>query len=89
MKMLTQAERKVLLDEAIEKLNAGEIVNVVDASGYALGLCIGDFRDVGMSKKNTWRTGMNWTWKGPGTINLSGELLAPGQESQEIDMDWS
>lgn len=89
MKIFTADERKVLLDEAIEKLKSGEIVSLIDASFCAFGLCIGDFRDVGMSVKNTWRSGMNWTWKGPGTINLSGELLAPGQESQEIDMDWS
>ena len=32
---------------------------------------------------------MNWTWKGPGTIDLDGEILSPGQESREIDMDWT
>lgn len=86
---LTPDERKALLAEAIEKLKAGEIVSLIDASGCAYGLCIGDFRDVGMSKKNVWRDGMNWTWKGPGTINLGGEILAPNQDSQEIDMDWT
>jgi hypothetical protein len=89
MKILTQAERTVLLYEAIMKLNAGEIVKLIDASGCAFGLCIGDFREAGMSKKNVWRDGMNWTWKGPGTIDLDGEILSPGQESREIDMDWT
>jgi hypothetical protein len=89
MKIFTPSERKVLLDEAIEKLKVGEIVKLIDASGCAYGLCIGDFRSVGMSVKNTWRDGMNWTWKGPGTINLGGEILSPNQDSQEIDMDWS
>jgi hypothetical protein len=90
MKHLTKEERQTLIEAAIAKLNAGEIVDLVDASGYACGLCIGDFRDSGMSKKNTWRTGMNWTWNGPGSIRLSGrEILQPGQESEEIDMDWT
>lgn len=77
------------LSEVIERLKSGEIVDVVDASGYALGICIGDFRDVGMSVKNTWRTGMNWTWKGPGSIRMNGVVYAPGSETEEIDMDWS
>jgi len=89
MKFLTKDERAVLLQDAIAKLNSGEIVKLIDASGCAYGLCIGDFRDVGMSTKNVWRTGMNWTWKGPGMIDLGGEILSPGQESVEIDMDWT
>ena len=75
--------------DAIKKLDAGEIISLVDASGYAYGLCIGDFRDSGRAIKNTWRTGMNWTWVGPGTISMSGKLLKPGDQSEEIDMDWS
>ena len=77
------------LSEVIELLKSGEIVDVVDSSGYAFGICIGDFRDVGMSEKNTWRTGMNWTWKGPGSIRMGGKVYEPGDETEEIDMDWS
>jgi len=73
----------------IEDLKAGKVVDVIDASGCAFGLCIGDFRDVGMSVKNTWRTGMNWTWNGPGTIRMNGRVYEPGSETEEIDMDWS
>lgn len=87
--ILTKDEREALMKDAIARMTAGEIVDLVDASGCAYALCIGDFRDVGMSVKNTWRTGMNWTWNGPGAIRLSGEILNPGQESEEIDMDWS
>lgn len=77
------------LDEAIEALNSGQIVDVTDASYFRDGLCIGAFRDVGMSVKNTWRTGMNWTWNGPGTIRMDGKLYTPGSETEEIEMDWS
>lgn len=89
IKLLTKDEREALMKNAIARMTAGEIVDLVDASGCAYALCIGDFRDIGMAQKNTWRTGMNWTWNGPGAINLQGEILHPGQQSQEIDMDWS
>ena len=75
--------------EIIERLKAGEVIDVTDASYYRDGLCIGDFRVVGMAEKNTWRTGMNWTWKGPGTIRMGGKVYEPGDETEEIDMDWS
>lgn len=77
------------LTEAIEELKSGKILDVIDASGCAFGICIGDFRVVGMAEKNVWRTGMNWTWKGPGTIRMNGKVYEPGDETEEIDMDWS
>jgi hypothetical protein len=89
MKSLTDDHRKKLLEETIERLKAGEVIELIDASFYAFDLCIGDFRSVGMATKNNWRTGTNWTWNGPGAILMSGEILSSGQESQEIDMDWS
>ena len=75
--------------EIIERLKSGEVIDVIDASYYRDGLCIGDFRGVGMSEKNTWRTGMNWTWNGPGTIRMNGKVYESGSETEEIDMDWS
>lgn len=89
IKILTKDERDALMKDAIDRMMKGEIIDLIDASRCAYALCIGDFRDNGMAVKNTWRTGMNWTWKGPGSICLDGEVLKPGQESQEIEMDWS
>lgn len=89
IKLLTTDERDNLMKDTIDRLNAGKIVDLIDASWCAYALCIGDFRYNGMAEKNIWRTGMNWTWNGPGTICLSGEILKPGQQSQDIDMDWS
>ena len=89
IKLLTKDERETLMKDAIDRMTKGEIVDLVDASWCAYAICIGDFRENGMATKNTWRTGMNWTWNGPGVVNLQGELLKPGQESQDIDMDWS
>lgn len=89
IKILTKDERDALMKDAIDRMMKGEIIDLIDASRCAYTLCIGDFRDNGMAVKNTWRTGMNWTWKGPGSICLDGEVLKPGQESREIEMDWS
>lgn len=89
IKLLTADERKALMATAIDRLKQGEVVDLIDASGCGYALCIGDFRDNGMSVKNTWRTGMNWTWNGPGRVNLHGQILGPGEDSEEIEMDWS
>lgn len=87
--ILSREEKTAQLLEAIEDLKSGKVVDVIDASGCAYDICIGDFRDVGMSVKNTWRTGMNWTWNGPGTIRMNGRVYEPGDQTEEIDMDWS
>jgi hypothetical protein len=89
LKLMTHEEKALQVQEAIEKLKAGEIVDVTDASYSAYSLAIGDFRVVNMSEKNVWRTGMNWTWKGPGTIRMSGKVYEPGDQTEDIDMDWS
>lgn len=86
---LTRDERMVLIERAVSDMRNGVIVDLIDASYCSYALCIGDFRDLGMSTKNVWRTGMNWTWNGPGAICLSGEVLQPGDQSVEYDMDWS
>jgi hypothetical protein len=89
IKLMSREEKAEVITAAVEKLNAGLTVDVTDASYSAYSLCIGDFRDMGWSEKITWRTGMQWQWTGPGKINMSGETLATGDFSQEVDMDWS
>jgi hypothetical protein len=32
---------------------------------------------------------MNWTWKVPGTIRMYSKVYEPGEQTEEIDMDWS
>lgn len=89
MKLLSREEKAALFDEAVERIKAGEVISIHDASGSAIAVCIGDFRAMGWAEKNVWRTGMNWTWKGPTAIMLSGERVEPGKETVEVDMDWS
>lgn len=89
IKLLSREEKSTQILEAIEKLKAGEVVDVIDASYSAHSLAIGDFRVVGMAEKNVWRTGMNWIWNGPGTIRMGGKVYEPGDQTEEIDMDWT
>lgn len=89
IKIMTREEKSNQVLEAVEKLKAGEVVDVIDASYSAYSLAIGDFRSVGMSEKNTWRTGMNWIWKGPGAVRMNGKVYEPGDQTEEIDMDWN
>jgi len=89
IKLLTPKEKNQQVESAIERLKSGEILDVIDASYSAHSLAIGDFRDAGMSVKNVWRDGMNWTWVGPGSIRMFGKVYNPGDQTEEIDMDWS
>lgn len=89
IKLMSRDEKIKQVADAVERLIAGEIVDVIDASYSAHSLAIGDFRDVGMSKKNVWRTGMNWTWIGPGKIIMNGTVYSPGDQTEDIEMDWS
>jgi predicted transcriptional regulator len=89
IKLLSREEKTSQILEAVEKLKAGEVIDVLDASYSAHSLAIGDFRTVCMAEKNVWRTGMNWTWKGPGTIRVNGKVYEPGEQTEEIDMDWT
>lgn len=81
--------RKQLLAEAIEKIKAGEVIEVVDASGYAFGVCIGDFRDIGWSSRETVRDGMWYEWNGPTAIIVEGKRIEPGGRTEFVEMDWS
>ena len=89
MKILTQTERDQKINEIVSKLKAGETVKLIDASFSAFGVCIGDFREMGWSIRNTWRTGMNWTWVGPGKVDLDGQILKFAGQSEEVDMRWT
>lgn len=82
-------KKKQLIAEAIEKINAGELINVVDASGWAYGVCIGDFRDIGWSERCTTVNGMWYEWKGPLPIMVEGNVIQPGGCTEFVEMDWS
>lgn len=89
IKLLTREEKQEALKEAIVKITAGELINVVDASGFALGVCIGDFREIGWAERITTRDSMYWSWTGPNAIKVNGKVVQPNSYTEEIDMDWS
>jgi hypothetical protein len=86
---LSKEEREALVSDAVQRLEAGEIVEVVWASWCSDRLSIGDFRDVGMSERVTTRDTLSWFWRGPGTIKVGDEVLTPMTSTEEVDADWS
>ncbi len=77
------------LSIAIKDIQDGKIINVVDASSYRDGLCIGDFRSIGWSNRCADRKGMWYEWNGPNPISVSGKVVRPGGSTEYVEMDWS
>lgn len=75
--------------EAIAAILHGEMINVIDASGTSEGICIGDFREIGWAERCTDRGGIWYEWNGPGPIQVSGQVIQPGQSTTYIEMDWT
>lgn len=75
------------IQEAIDKIRSGEILDVVYASGFSGGIAIGDFRPCGMSEKIVTRKEFFYVWNGPGQIRVNGKILNPGDETEHLDVD--
>lgn len=82
-------DRFAMIREATLKIAAGGLVDLADASYVRDGVCIGDFREVGWSKKVVTRSSMCWEWNGPHPVRVNGEIIKPGCHTEEIEMDWS
>ena len=89
LKTLTIEERKALIENAIEHLMLGEVVEVAWASWCSDRLSIGDFRELGMSERVTTRNSLSWFWRGPGTIKVGDEILKPMTSTEEVEVDWT
>lgn len=89
IKLMNAAEKLEAFEDAVAKIRAGELVDIVDASGCAYAVCIGDFRSIDWSEKITTRNSMYWHWTGPSAIRVSGAIVQPNSYTEEIDMDWS
>ena len=83
----------ILKQEQIERacflIKMGNLVDVVDASSSRDSICIGDFRDIGWSKRVATRDTLYYEWNGPNPIRVSGCIINPGESTEEIEMDWS
>ena len=85
----TREEKQEMISDAIAKIAMGIPVVISDASSSAMSVCIGDLRSVGWAEKNVWRDGMNWTYTGPNNIIVNGKVISTGEQTEDIEMDWS
>ena len=85
----TREQKQEMISTAIAKIVMGIPVKISDASGSAMSVCIGDLRNIGWAEKNVWRDGMNWTYTGPNSIIVDGKVVTTGEQTEEIEMDWS
>ena len=76
------------IQEAINRIRAGEILDVAYASSLSGAIAIGDFRPCGMSEKIVTRREFFYVWNGPGRIRVNGKVLNPGDETEHLDNDF-
>ena len=76
-------------DRACFLIKMGTLIDVEDASWMSDAVCIGDFRDLGWSKRVATRDSLYYEWNGPNPIRVSGSIINPGESTEEIEMDWS
>ena len=78
-----------------QAIQSGQPVKVIDASYSRDGHSMGDLRNLGWAKKNIRRGGsyqsVNWTYTGPegSVIIVNGKEMRPGDETEEMDVDYS
>lgn len=89
IKLMTASEKLEAFEDTVAKIRAGKLMDVVDASGSANAVCIGDFRANGWAEKITTLTSMFWHWTGPSAIRVNGAIVQPNSYTEEIEMDWS
>lgn len=88
--MHTNKEAKELMFEsAVIDITAGCVIDVIDASGCSEGVCIGDFRNIGWSTRISTRDSLYYAWNGPSPIRVGGQIINPGETTEETEMDWS
>jgi hypothetical protein len=89
IQLMTPEEKQTAVQQAISRIQAGEVLSVVDASGCAYDICIGDFRRVGWSERCADRRGLWYEWRGPAAIIVGGQRVEPGGCTEYTEMDWS
>jgi len=89
LNLLSPEEKQTQLNEAIRKIENGEIIKVSSSSSSALGVCIGDFRANGWSERCADRGGLWYDWNGPTAIIVDGVIIQPGSSTEYWEMDWS
>jgi len=89
IKLYTKEEKKELVFKAVTDIAAGIPVRLLDASGSAHAVCIGDLREYGWAEKICTRSSMYWHYTGPNSVIVGDQVVKSGEYTEEIDMDWS
>ena len=87
--VMSKEDKQMLFESAVIDITAGCIVDIDDASGSSNSVCIGDFRDIGWSTRISTRDSLYYAWNGPSPIRVDGQIVNPGETTEEVEMDWS
>lgn len=87
--VMSKEDKQALFDEAVGAITMGALIDVEDASGSSNSVCIGDFRDIGWSTRVSTRDSLYYAWNGPNPIRVEGQIVNPGETTEEVEMDWS
>ena len=84
--VMSKEDKQALFDEAVGAITMGALVDVEDASGSSNSVCIGDFRDIGWSTRISTRDSLYYAWNGPNPIRVEGQIVNPGETTEEIEV---
>ena len=87
--VMSKEDKQLLFESVVIDITSGCIVDVDDASGSSNSVCIGDFRDIGWSTRISTRDSLYYAWNGPSPIRVDGQIVNPGETTEEVEMDWS
>lgn len=89
IKILNREEKAELVSKAVADIAAGIPVKLIDASGCAYAVCIGDLRDYGWAEKIVTRNSMYWHYTGPNSVIIGNEVVKSGGYTEEFEVDWT
>jgi hypothetical protein len=89
IKIYTKEEKQALVSKAVADIAAGIPVRLLDASGSAHAVCIGDLREYGWAEKICTRTSMYWHYTGPNSVIVGNEVVKSGGYTEEFEVDWT
>ena len=84
---------KESIQNVMDRVLQGEILNVRDAAWCSDGVSMGDFVDVGWTRKIVTACRgyslVKWQWNGPSPIQVDDQLIQPGEFTPETEVDYS
>lgn len=83
MSMYNDATKK-----AYDEIEAGQLVDLSDASWSRDTAAIGHFVNVGWAKRIYHGNDVMWQWSGPVAVNINGKLIQPLEYTDSTETDW-